>query len=209
MDDARTSIVHAAAPHFLWPFAVRYAAEQLNLWPRVSHPETSPTLLWTGEVRDASPFRVWGALSLVRDPLAGKLSPRTLRCVFLGFPTHAPGWQFYHPGSCRILSSQEITFDESVCFYHLHPHRSSPVPLPPLFLVSNPPPPVAPLPRTVLHPQGGDSTPAATVTPRRSARLAVPPGFPPRPSSPPLQPVAVDSGAAGGGTTGDAGFWGC
>ncbi|CAI7770849.1 unnamed protein product [Closterium sp. NIES-53] len=31
MDVARTSIVHAAAPHFLWPFAVRYAAEKLNL----------------------------------------------------------------------------------------------------------------------------------------------------------------------------------
>ncbi|CAI7764201.1 unnamed protein product, partial [Closterium sp. NIES-53] len=44
MEVARTSIIHAAAPHFLWPFAVRYATEQLNLWPRVSHPETSPTL---------------------------------------------------------------------------------------------------------------------------------------------------------------------
>ncbi|CAI5482421.1 unnamed protein product [Closterium sp. Yama58-4] len=31
MEVARTSLVHAAAPHFLWPFAVRYAAHQLNL----------------------------------------------------------------------------------------------------------------------------------------------------------------------------------
>ncbi|CAI7821976.1 unnamed protein product [Closterium sp. NIES-53] len=50
MEVARTSMIHAAAPHFLWPFAVRYAAHQLNLWPRVSLPETSPTLRWTGEV---------------------------------------------------------------------------------------------------------------------------------------------------------------
>ncbi|CAI7907951.1 unnamed protein product [Closterium sp. NIES-54] len=54
MEVARTSMIHAAAPHFLWPFAVRYAAHQLNLWPRVSLPETSPTLRWTGEVGDAS-----------------------------------------------------------------------------------------------------------------------------------------------------------
>ncbi|CAI7765206.1 unnamed protein product [Closterium sp. NIES-54] len=40
MEVARTSLIHAAAPHFLWPFAVRYAAHQLNLWPRVSLPET-------------------------------------------------------------------------------------------------------------------------------------------------------------------------
>ncbi|CAI5488561.1 unnamed protein product [Closterium sp. Naga37s-1] len=58
MEVARTSIVHAAAPHFLWPFAVRYAAEQLNLWPRVSHTETSPTLRWTGGVGDGRCFRV-------------------------------------------------------------------------------------------------------------------------------------------------------
>ncbi|CAI7754105.1 unnamed protein product [Closterium sp. NIES-54] len=96
---ACTSIVHAAAPLFLWPFAVQYASEQLNLWSHVSHPETSPTL------RPA---------------------------------------------------------------------------------------------------QRGDPTPTATVTPRCSARLAVPPGFPPRPSSLPLQPVAVDSGAVGGGAAGGA-----
>ncbi|CAI7845948.1 unnamed protein product, partial [Closterium sp. NIES-53] len=52
MEVARTSMIHAAAPHFLWPFAVRYAAHQLNLWLRVSLPETSPTLLWTGKVRE-------------------------------------------------------------------------------------------------------------------------------------------------------------
>ncbi|CAI7932028.1 unnamed protein product [Closterium sp. NIES-54] len=34
MEVARTSMIHAAATHFLWPFAVRYAAHQLNLWPR-------------------------------------------------------------------------------------------------------------------------------------------------------------------------------
>ncbi|CAI7883703.1 unnamed protein product [Closterium sp. NIES-53] len=67
MKVARTSMIHAAAPHFLWPFAVRYSAHQLNLWPRVSLPETSPTLRWTGEVGDASVFRVWGSCAFVRD----------------------------------------------------------------------------------------------------------------------------------------------
>ncbi|CAI7866343.1 unnamed protein product, partial [Closterium sp. NIES-54] len=57
MEFARTSMIHAAAPHFLWPFAVRYAAHQLNLLPRVSLPETSPTLRWTRKVGDTSVFR--------------------------------------------------------------------------------------------------------------------------------------------------------
>ncbi|CAI7890715.1 unnamed protein product [Closterium sp. NIES-53] len=91
MEVARTSMIHAAAPHFLWPFAVRYAAHQLNLWPRVSLPETSHTLLWTGKVGDASRFRVWGARAFVRDTTTDKLSPRAIPCVFLGFVPDAPG----------------------------------------------------------------------------------------------------------------------
>ncbi|CAI7816933.1 unnamed protein product, partial [Closterium sp. NIES-53] len=58
MEVAHTSMMHAAAPHFLWPYAVGYAVHQLNLWRHVSLPETSPTLRWTGEVGDASVFRV-------------------------------------------------------------------------------------------------------------------------------------------------------
>ncbi|CAI7760628.1 unnamed protein product [Closterium sp. NIES-53] len=54
MEVARTSMIHEAAPHFLLPFAVRYAAHELKLWPRVSLPETSPTPRWTEEVGNAS-----------------------------------------------------------------------------------------------------------------------------------------------------------
>ncbi|CAI7833126.1 unnamed protein product [Closterium sp. NIES-54] len=77
---ARTSMIHAVAPHFLWPFAVLYAAHQLNLWPRVSLPETSPTLRWTGEVGDASVFRVWGSRAFVRDTSVDKLCARAIPC---------------------------------------------------------------------------------------------------------------------------------
>ncbi|CAI7751839.1 unnamed protein product [Closterium sp. NIES-53] len=121
MEVARTSMIHAAAPRFLWLFAVRYTAHQLNLWPRVSLPETSPTLRWTQKFGDASVFRVWGSHAFVRDTSAEKLSSRAIPCVFLGFPPDAPGWQFYHPTSRHVLPSQDVTFDESVSFYCLFP----------------------------------------------------------------------------------------
>ncbi|CAI7733512.1 unnamed protein product [Closterium sp. NIES-53] len=111
-----------------------YAAHQINLQPRVSLPETSPTLRWTGKVGDASAFRVWGSRAFVRDLSADKLSFRAVPCVFFGFPPDTPGWQFYHPTSRRVLSSQDATFDESVPYYHLFPYRTAPLPPPPLFL---------------------------------------------------------------------------
>ncbi|CAI7894073.1 unnamed protein product [Closterium sp. NIES-54] len=80
MDVARTSMIHAAAPHFLWPFTVQYAAHQINLQPRVSLSETSPTLRWTGKVGDVSAFRVWGSRAFVRDLSADKLSSCAVPC---------------------------------------------------------------------------------------------------------------------------------
>ncbi|CAI7909895.1 unnamed protein product [Closterium sp. NIES-54] len=153
MEVARTSMIHAAAPHFLWPFAVQYAAHQLNLWPHVSLPETSPTLHWTGEVGDASVFRVWGSRAFVRDTSADKLSPRAIPCVFLGFVPDALGWQFYHPTSRRVFPSQDVRFDKSVPFYRLFLYHSAPPPPPPLFLTPGPPP-VDPLPPQGPSPSG-------------------------------------------------------
>ncbi|CAI7765063.1 unnamed protein product [Closterium sp. NIES-53] len=139
MDVARTSMIHAAAPHFLWPFAVQYAAHQINLQPRVSLPETTPTLRWTRKVGDASAFRVWGSRAFVRDTTADKLSSRAVPCVFLDFPPDAPGWQFYHPTLRRVMSSHDVTFDESVSYYRLFPYRTSSPPPPPLFLAPGTP----------------------------------------------------------------------
>ncbi|CAI7911344.1 unnamed protein product [Closterium sp. NIES-54] len=184
MDVARTSMIHAAAPHFLWPFAVQYAAHQLNLQPRVSLPETSPTLRWTGKVGDASAFRVWGSRAFVHDLSADKLSPRAVPCVFLGFHPDAPGWQFYHPTSRRVLSSQDVTFDEWVPYYRLFPYRTAPLPPPPLFLAPSPPP-VDPLPPQGPAPSGVSQVDAVE----------------------PVE-VAVDSGAARGAEPVDVGSGG-
>ncbi|CAI7884190.1 unnamed protein product [Closterium sp. NIES-54] len=237
MEVACSSMIHAAAPHFLWPFAVHYAAHQLNLWPRVSLSETSPTLCWTGKVGDASVFRVWGSRAFVRDNSADKLSSRAIPClnlwprvslsetsptlcwtgkvgdasvfrvwgsrafvrdnsadklssraipcVFLGFPPDAPGWQFYHPTSRRVLPSQDVTIDESVPFYCLFPYRTALLPPPPLPLFLAPAPPtVDPLP-----PQGPAPSGVSQVDP---LPLAVPVA------------VAVDSRAARGAASGGA-----
>ncbi|CAI7864129.1 unnamed protein product, partial [Closterium sp. NIES-53] len=119
-----------------------------------------------------------GSRVFVRDTSADKLSVRAIPCVFLGFPPDAPGWQFYHPTSHRVLPSQDVTFDELVPFYRLFPYRSAPPPPPPLFLALGPPP-VDPLP-----PQGPAPSGVSQVDPL--------PGILP-------VEVAIDSGAASGG----------
>ncbi|CAI7818802.1 unnamed protein product [Closterium sp. NIES-53] len=169
MEVARTSMIHVATPHFLWSFAVQYAAHQLNLWPRVSLPETSPTLRWTEKVGDVSVFRVWGSRAFVRDTSADKLSPRTIPCVFLGFVPDAPGW---HRFPLTVSSPTALPL--------------SPPP-PPLFLAPDPPP-VDP-----LSPQGpvcpgvcvrSCSTPLLVSPPLAPEFSLAPPPWSPLPATP-------------------------
>ncbi|CAI7888585.1 unnamed protein product [Closterium sp. NIES-54] len=91
---------------------------KLNLWPRASLPETSPTLHWTREVGDALVFRVWGSRAFVHDSSVDKLFARAIPCVFLGFPPDAPSWQFYHPTSrvCSPLRTSRLTSRFSFTF---------------------------------------------------------------------------------------------
>ncbi|CAI7876937.1 unnamed protein product [Closterium sp. NIES-53] len=155
MDVARTSMIHAAAPHFLWPFAVQYAAHQLNLQPRVSLPETSPTLR---------------------------------------FPPDALGWQIYHPTSRRVLSSQDVTFDESVPYYRLFPYRTALLPPPPLLLAPGPPS-VDPLP-----PQGPAPSGVSQVDAVEPVEVAVDSG-----ADRGAEPVGSGSGGAEPGGAGPGG----
>ncbi|CAI7781604.1 unnamed protein product [Closterium sp. NIES-53] len=139
MEIARTSMTLTCAPHFQWPYAVRYAAHQLNLWPHVSRPEVSPTSLWTESPVAASRFRVWGRLALVRDTSADKISPRAVSCVFPGFPEDSSDYTFYHPPLHRFFDSRDVRFDESVPYNVRYPCRGLPVPPAPLFLTLAPP----------------------------------------------------------------------
>ncbi|CAI7887829.1 unnamed protein product [Closterium sp. NIES-53] len=78
------------------------------------HGRVGPSLRqWTGP----QALHPAGSRAFVRHTFADKLSSRAIPCVFLGFLPDAPGWHFYHPTSCRVLSSQDATFDESVPFY--------------------------------------------------------------------------------------------
>ncbi|CAI7783181.1 unnamed protein product [Closterium sp. NIES-54] len=118
MDAARTSMIHAAAPHFLWPFAVQYAAHRINLQPRVSLPETTPTLRWTGKVGDVSVFRVWGSRAFVRDTSSTSCPP-------VPFPVSSLASLLTHPGGSSTTPPRT--------------YRTASPPPPPLFLAPGTP----------------------------------------------------------------------
>ncbi|CAI7845314.1 unnamed protein product [Closterium sp. NIES-54] len=120
-------MIHAAAPHFLWPSAVQYAAHQINLQPRVSLPETTPTLRWTGKRTSCPP---------VPFPASSLASPLTHPG---GSSTTPPRVVFCPPKTSRLMSRCLITVSSHTAL--------------PLFLAPGVPP-VDPLPPQGPAPSG-------------------------------------------------------
>ncbi|CAI7853636.1 unnamed protein product [Closterium sp. NIES-54] len=80
MEVACTSMIHVAAPHFLWPFAVRYTAHELNLWPRGPAPSgvsqvDPPPLDEPVEISSDSSRPVEGGDPAAEDTAARRRSP--------------------------------------------------------------------------------------------------------------------------------------
>ncbi|CAI7846740.1 unnamed protein product, partial [Closterium sp. NIES-53] len=95
---------------------------------------------------------------------------------------------FYHPTSRHVLSSQDVTFDESVPYYRLFPYRTASLPPPPLFLAPGPPP-VDPLP-----PQGPAPSGVSQVDAVQPVEVAVDSG-----AATGAEPAGAGSGGAGSG----------
>ncbi|CAI7860840.1 unnamed protein product [Closterium sp. NIES-54] len=111
-----------------------------------------------------------------------------LRFLLRPLSSDAPGWQFYHPTSRRVLSFQDVTFDESVPYYRLFPYRTASLPPPPLFLAPGPPP-VDPFP-----PQGPAPSGVSQVDAVEPVEVAVDSG-----AATGTEPAGAGSGGAGSG----------
>ncbi|CAI7761384.1 unnamed protein product, partial [Closterium sp. NIES-54] len=92
------------------------------------------------------------------------------------------------PWDSPVLSSQDVTFDESVPYYRLFPYRTASLPPPPLFLVPGPPP-VDP-----LTPQGPAPSGVSQVDAAEPVEVAVDSG-----AATGTEPAGAGSGGAGSG----------
>ncbi|CAI7877154.1 unnamed protein product, partial [Closterium sp. NIES-54] len=111
--------------------------------------------------------------------------------------------KFYHPISRRVLSSQDVTFDESVCYYRVFPYRTASLRPPPLFLAPGTPP-VDPLPCQGPSPSGvsqvDPAEPVEVAVDSCAARGAEPAGAGPGSAEPRgAEPERVEPGGAESG----------
>ncbi|MBW0536179.1 hypothetical protein O181_075894, partial [Austropuccinia psidii MF-1] len=113
---ARTSLIAARLPSFLWPWAFRHSVWIFNHYLHVDINRTPFEIL--GKRRpDLSLLRVFGAKSyLYNHNFKKDFSPRATVGYHMGVSEDSKGWLFWIPAKENIVKSASVSFDE-LTFY--------------------------------------------------------------------------------------------
>ncbi|GJR60051.1 retrotransposon protein, putative, ty1-copia subclass [Tanacetum coccineum] len=95
-------------PKSFWDYALESAACILNMVP-TKKVEKTPYEVWHKQAPKLSYLKVWGCEALVkRDTLTkpNKLEPRSIKCIFIGYPKEIIGYSFYYPPKNKVIVAQ-------------------------------------------------------------------------------------------------------
>ncbi|RVX02495.1 Retrovirus-related Pol polyprotein from transposon TNT 1-94 [Vitis vinifera] len=78
--------------------------------------EISPYELWKGRKPNIGYFKVWGCLAYCKktDPNKTKLSPRVIKCAFVGYASNSKAYRLLDLESNVIIESREVEFFENL-----------------------------------------------------------------------------------------------
>jgi len=119
LEIARSLMFTMNVPKFLWSEAVLTATYLINRTPsRVLEMKTPYEMIF-GRNEFVLPLKVFGCTCFVRDhiPSVGKLDPRAVKCIFVGYSSSQKGYKCWSPSERRLFVSMDVTFRESEPFY--------------------------------------------------------------------------------------------
>ncbi|XP_024187552.2 uncharacterized protein LOC112192448 isoform X2 [Rosa chinensis] len=123
LDMARSLLLSANMPKYLWGEAVLCASHLINRLPSAPLQGCVPLEVLSNYVSIPSsntlPARVFGCVAYVHlyKNQRTKLDARALKCVFVGYGSHQKGYKCYHPQSQKFYVTMDVTFSEDVCYF--------------------------------------------------------------------------------------------
>ncbi|GJT69871.1 retrotransposon protein, putative, ty1-copia subclass [Tanacetum coccineum] len=95
-----------------WDYALESVARILNMVP-TNKVEKTPYEVWYGQTPKLSYLKVWDCEALVkRDTLTkpDKLEPKSIKCIFVGYPKKTIGYSFYYPLENKVFVAWNAEF---------------------------------------------------------------------------------------------------
>jgi hypothetical protein len=112
---ARCMLSNAGMSLRFWSEAASTACYLINRSPSSPLDKKTPIKVWFGTPADYSRLRVfcYTAYAHVDN---GKLDPRDVKCVFLGYGSGVKAFKLWNRQTKRILMSRNVLFNETVIF---------------------------------------------------------------------------------------------
>ncbi|GJS64523.1 retrotransposon protein, putative, ty1-copia subclass [Tanacetum coccineum] len=117
MDKVRYLLIQSGLPKTFWAEATCTAAYLINRSPSTAIEKKTPMEMWSGHPSDYGMLRIFGCVAYPHDK-QGKLEPRAIKCVLLGYPEGVKGYRLYRLDgeSPKIVTSRNVVFNESVMY---------------------------------------------------------------------------------------------
>ncbi|KAI3780212.1 hypothetical protein L2E82_10183 [Cichorium intybus] len=116
MEKVRCMLSNSKLPKYFWAEAASTACYVINRSPSRAIEKKTPYELWSGKPTDYTHLKPFGCPAYARVD-NGKLEPRALKCVFLGYNPGVKGYKLWSNDLNKIIISRDVTFDESAMIH--------------------------------------------------------------------------------------------
>jgi hypothetical protein len=111
LDMVRSMMSQTDLPMSFWGYALETAVFTLNRVPSKSVDRT-PYEIWTGKHLGLSFLKIWGCEAYVKRLMSDKLTPKSDKCFFVGYPMETKGYYFYNKAEGKVFVARNGVFLE-------------------------------------------------------------------------------------------------
>ncbi|KAG8472328.1 hypothetical protein CXB51_035360 [Gossypium anomalum] len=101
-----------------------YCIFLINRSPSVAIEKKTPQEVWSGNPANYSNLKIFGCPAYAHVD-NGKLEPRSIKCVFLGYKAGVKGYKLWCPENRKVVITRDVVFDETAMIPNLSLKDSS------------------------------------------------------------------------------------
>ncbi|KAJ9548963.1 hypothetical protein OSB04_021506 [Centaurea solstitialis] len=111
MEKVRCMLSNSGLAKSFWAEAASTACYIINRSPSYALDKKTPFEVWSGKPANYSDLKIFGCPAYAKVD-NGKLDPRAVKCVFLGFKAGVKGFRLWCPETRKTIVRRDVTFDE-------------------------------------------------------------------------------------------------
>ncbi|GJV60133.1 retrovirus-related pol polyprotein from transposon TNT 1-94 [Tanacetum coccineum] len=117
LNKVRCLVIQSGFSVSFWAEATMTVAYLINMSPSTTLEKKTPMDLWSSQLANYEMLRIFGCVAYSHIN-QGKLKPRAIKCIFLGYPDGAKGYRLWRLDDVKpkIIISRDVVFNESLMY---------------------------------------------------------------------------------------------